>query len=952
MTVKLSYFAGAGWQFFDNSGNVLTGGKIYSYSAGTTTPLVTYTSSTGLVPNSNPIILDASGRLSGSGEIWLDRQQNYKFVLTTSTDVLIGTYDNIPALNDVTAADVIYTPAGVGAVPTTVEAKLNQYVSLPDYTTLRNALATGQRVQIPPTTTSISVSTTDSPFILPYLYLIDAESNLTLSLASGVHTIASGNIANIGQNGSISVVGATPPTTTLTSVSNVSGAAGSYSVDLQVADGSIVSIGDYLKLDNVVPLLTLSGDNSVFRDRLADNELLQCSALLGNATCTTGGTTVVFGSVESGYVLSNIIQTNDLITIKGQTRKVTLVTDATRTLTVDSAWTLGTTGTRGYWVSKSNSGIVSTASGVNTGTVSTAGVPSTTIAGAGTLFLTEVAVNDLIQVGTATARVTAIASDISLTVATNITITLGSSYLVIKPSTTVTGTSTSFTTQANIGDMLLVNGCMATITNITNNTSITVAPATTIPDGLNFSVITTGLAHEGTYEVTNVAGNVVTVTNPWRGLYPPPTNKISGGEVKVIKTILRNTGSGDGLSFRQNSAIKFVDNLVLRGNNSSTGSHGIALNGRLAEGPTQLGDVGIMNGGSGLAVMAWGRGAFIGHGCSLQTRRSHYINNRSFGVWALEGSSCILRECVISSTIGRGMQLNTNSTTKFTEGYSVGNTSDGCAMEIDAAIYAEIPGFYQNGGMGMRINGGTAHINEGVAALNNLSGIYALNGATIDMARLLLVGNQRENVELLNNAVVVGEEIWSTGATGDTGNGYGVDFLDSAGVLDQCALTNNAGGPGYFSGPYCNISATRAYITGVQNNGLQAFNLARVMLSNGQVEKFNVGLGGYFMVNGVSPTPVPNLAIVDKQIQVLQIVNFGTVGANSSSTQTVTVNGATTSDTVFVSISNQSSLIPDGLILDAGVTATNTVSVRLQNRTGGGIAATNQSLRITVIGYT
>lgn len=93
-TVTLSVFAGAGAQLFDDSGNVLTGGKIYTYQAGTTTPLVSYTSSAGNIAHANPIILNAAGRVP-TGEIWLDYSKLYKFSVTTSTDVLIATYDNV-----------------------------------------------------------------------------------------------------------------------------------------------------------------------------------------------------------------------------------------------------------------------------------------------------------------------------------------------------------------------------------------------------------------------------------------------------------------------------------------------------------------------------------------------------------------------------------------------------------------------------------------------------------------------------------------------------------------------------------------------------------------------------------------------------------------------------------------------------------------------------------------
>ena len=95
-TVTLSLFAGAGAQFLDNSGNVLTGGLIYTYAAGTTTPLATYTSNLGTSAHPNPIILDASGRVPG-GEIWLTTGLGYKFLLKDSNNVLLGTYDNVPS---------------------------------------------------------------------------------------------------------------------------------------------------------------------------------------------------------------------------------------------------------------------------------------------------------------------------------------------------------------------------------------------------------------------------------------------------------------------------------------------------------------------------------------------------------------------------------------------------------------------------------------------------------------------------------------------------------------------------------------------------------------------------------------------------------------------------------------------------------------------------------------
>jgi hypothetical protein len=136
MTVNLSALAGAGQQFFDNNGNPLSGGKLYSYAAGTTTPQATYTTAAGNITHTNPIILNSAGRVA-TGEIWLTAGQNYKFVLTTSTDVTIATWDNITGINGTgiaTNANLVeYDPPFTGSVPTNVELKLAQTVSVKDF---------------------------------------------------------------------------------------------------------------------------------------------------------------------------------------------------------------------------------------------------------------------------------------------------------------------------------------------------------------------------------------------------------------------------------------------------------------------------------------------------------------------------------------------------------------------------------------------------------------------------------------------------------------------------------------------------------------------------------------------------------------------------------------------------------------------------------------------------
>jgi len=78
-------------QFFGTDGLPLVGGKLYTYAAGTTTPLATYVDHTGTTTNTNPVILDSNGE----ADVWLPDTTSYKYVLKTSADVLLYTVDYI-----------------------------------------------------------------------------------------------------------------------------------------------------------------------------------------------------------------------------------------------------------------------------------------------------------------------------------------------------------------------------------------------------------------------------------------------------------------------------------------------------------------------------------------------------------------------------------------------------------------------------------------------------------------------------------------------------------------------------------------------------------------------------------------------------------------------------------------------------------------------------------------
>lgn len=84
-------------QLFDQNGVVLSGGLVCTYQSGTTTPQATYTDYTGTVQNTNPVVLDSSGRAN----IWLIGAA-YKIVVAgggscASPSNLQYTVDGVPA---------------------------------------------------------------------------------------------------------------------------------------------------------------------------------------------------------------------------------------------------------------------------------------------------------------------------------------------------------------------------------------------------------------------------------------------------------------------------------------------------------------------------------------------------------------------------------------------------------------------------------------------------------------------------------------------------------------------------------------------------------------------------------------------------------------------------------------------------------------------------------------
>jgi hypothetical protein len=94
--MSVSLFRKQGEQFLDSNGRPLSGASMYYYRAATQTPQDTYLDQSGSSTNTNPIVLNTSGRLPTP--VYIGSNYDYKEVLLDANGVTVSPwpFDNIP----------------------------------------------------------------------------------------------------------------------------------------------------------------------------------------------------------------------------------------------------------------------------------------------------------------------------------------------------------------------------------------------------------------------------------------------------------------------------------------------------------------------------------------------------------------------------------------------------------------------------------------------------------------------------------------------------------------------------------------------------------------------------------------------------------------------------------------------------------------------------------------
>jgi hypothetical protein len=172
-------------QFVDTAGAPMSGGTLTFYAAGTTTLQNTYTDSTGVTPNSNPMTLNSRGE--PANEIWLTGGASYKVLLKDSSGATTWTVDNLTGVNDVTAQlGNEWVASGLTAT----------YVSATSFTVTgdqRTTLHVGRRLKTTNTAGTVYSTITASAFGAVTTVTVVNDSG---TLDSGLSSVSYGVLAN------------------------------------------------------------------------------------------------------------------------------------------------------------------------------------------------------------------------------------------------------------------------------------------------------------------------------------------------------------------------------------------------------------------------------------------------------------------------------------------------------------------------------------------------------------------------------------------------------------------------------------------------------------------------------------------------------------------------------------------------------------------------------------
>ncbi|MCJ0828839.1 hypothetical protein MN869_10290 [Acinetobacter sp. NIPH1876] len=644
---------------------------------------------------------------------------------------------------------------------------------------LLTGLASNRLIEIREPIVAVYTDALKASALLSKLENLIIRSPTTIVLPATLISFNSDYIAKYTQDHALlTIKGAEPIPATINSVVSAVGGDGSWDVTYQFADASNINVGDFLKIDKVACGAAWFEASPVRKAYVGEISV----GMNKMGTATTSGNTITLGGTRPDGVPGNWLDVGDLIHFKGQTRKVTGFDNAARTITVASAFESGsaddefdTDSLRYQWWYYSKP---------NAGTISISG-------------------------------------------------------------STITGIGTNFLSVVNEGDVVLVNGCFVQVKTVDSNTQLTINLSFHNIAATDYSVIKSGLiVHEGTWKVTAKSGNNVTVwLKCWNGYhansdtvapkfagFAPTTKGWMGAEVKVMKTVLRQTkNGGNGFAGEQGGHVQFLDNMVLEGTATGTG---LLLKG---EGGAYDAKVSKLRLGNNVSVWGFNYSVWGFNGSHIHSPSAHFVGSTSHAVHLGDGGSGYMRGAVIAGAGGMGSFIAGNfvrlSTCRII----------GCKLQ---ALRSDAGGFYysdsgfiygcaSHGVMAVNISGG--QFVDGFTMCNGGNGINTQNSGTGRYTRNLAVCNKNHGMSFTASMVEAGQ-CWVSGSGSGALSGRSGVVANNSQVGLFAGTTTGNPSAGILALDAARVAARNFYTSKNGQSGVSAQYLAQVIGTNGYAQ--------------------------------------------------------------------------------------------------------------------
>lgn len=382
--------------------------------------------------------------------------------------------------------------------------------------------------------------------------------------------------------------------------------------------------------------------------------------------------------------------------------------------------------------------------------------------------------------------------------------------------TTVTGTSTSFTSRVSPGDLIVAldGGQIGVVSSVGSNTSITLARTLgTVSAGAKFCIAKACWQHEGAFLVTNVTGNVITVTNTSHADYAPPSVGLGSCTMVALKDSLA-TSSGSTTGIIASGAID-MDNIALIG----TGSTGFGVDAGSGSGKRPA----IITLGSNTAIIGYNTGVYVADGSYITAHNAYFSAASYCNVFVTKGANADLDSAYMHGGASYNM-LHDGGYAKLNRVRMVGSGSENYRTDTGATMYGDWMVVNGAAGVGLQLISSTIHFVGSQCLLNHGIGMAASRGVIGGATGSSFVAN---STGVSTNSCMI--EMDNILASGNTSSGVGESISMTS--HDTAGFTWN-GSVGHNSDK-CNISNIKnSFITGNPTEGVLANSVAMLNANN------------------------------------------------------------------------------------------------------------------------